>query len=53
MEAELFLPLQGLDQSMRISLDLEYLNCLIGGACCESPPIVIQTGIVLEVDRSQ
>ena len=41
------IPLQCLLQSMLVAVYFEYLDGLVGGACCETAAIVIQDGIVL------
>ena len=33
---------------MRLAFDLEYLYCLVGGACRQSAAVIVKTGIVLE-----
>jgi hypothetical protein len=39
--------LQGLGQALRLALDLEDLDGLVGGACGKAAAIVVEDGIVL------
>lgn len=43
-------PLEGLNQSMCVALNLEYLYCFVRRASRQSPAIVVQAGIVLETE---
>lgn len=40
-------PLECLGQALGLALDLEDLDCAVGGACGEAPAIVIEDSIVL------
>lgn len=46
--ADGYSPFQCLNKFMRLAFDLEYLYCLVGGACRQSAAVIIKTGIVLE-----